>query len=80
MSKRITVKDLRGLLTAISMAETAIEKGCEDESLYQEVVGASRCYPWVLKEIHRREGAKSIRSALAECEATRPTGGCNHGE
>ncbi|CAN7519713.1 hypothetical protein [Brucella pseudogrignonensis] len=77
MSKRVTIKDLRGLLSAIAMAETCIESGCEDAATIEEVRGASRCYVWVLNEIRRREGAKSIRSALRDirAKATRPTGG-----
>ncbi len=82
MRERVTVKDLRGLLSAIAMAESGIESGCEDETTIEEIRGASRCYLWVLNEIRRREDAKSIRSALRDirASATRPTGGSNHGE
>ncbi len=64
MSQRVTIQDLKGLLTAIEMAQTAQESGCEDDETLRDIEGASRCYDWVAKEIRRREGLQSVRAAL----------------
>lgn len=64
MSQRVTIQDLKGLLTAIEMAQTAQESGCEDAETLRDIEGAGRCYDWVRKEIRRREGSQSVRAAL----------------
>jgi len=69
MSARVTIDDLKGLLNAIEMAETALECGCDDEDTIASVHHASRCYRWVLAEIKRRERAQVVRKALKHSKA-----------
>lgn len=64
MATRVTIDDLKGLLSAIEMASTALEAGCDDEETIAQVHHASRCYMWVLAEIKRRERAQIVRKAL----------------
>lgn len=69
MSQRVTIRDLVGLLSAIEMAQTARESGCDNEETLRDIEGASRCYDWVLKEIHRRERARAALRRIREKEA-----------
>lgn len=69
MAARVTIDDLKGLLNAIEMAETALESGCDDEETISQVNHASRCYRWVLAEIKRRERAQTVRKALKHAKA-----------
>lgn len=61
MKRKVTVANLKGLLTAIEMATTALESGCDDPDTISDVENASACYNWVLKEIQKRERRKSLK-------------------